>query len=329
MLKYIIKRLLMLILILFGVTVIVFTLKMITPGDPVESILDQNATEEMREAKREELGLNDPIIVQFWDYVTGIVTRGDFGTSYKTGQPVMQEILPRLRVTLIFCVGSVLIGLTVGLLLGILSAVKRYTWIDSLVLAVSMIFSSVPNFCVALLGIYLFSVVLGWLPSNGIETYSSYILPMVVNSLGAMSSYTRVTRSSMLEVLNQDYIRTARAKGQKENIIIFSHALRNSLIPVAAAVGNQFGISIGGSLIIETVFGIPGIEKYCSDAILARNYPAVLGGVIIMAFICSIINLITDLSYIVIDPRLKNSIIAESSTKKSSRFLKMRRAANG
>lgn len=323
MLKYILKRLSMLILILLGVTVIVFTLKVITPGDPVDSILDTNATEEQREAKREELGLNDPIVVQFGNYVKGIVLRGDFGTSYKTGQPVMNEILPRLKVTLIFCIGSVIIGLALGLSLGVLSAVKRYTWVDSLVLTISMIFTSVPNFCVALLFIYIFSVALGWFPSNGIETASAYVLPMTVNALGSMSSYTRITRSSMLEVMNQDYIRTARAKGQTEGKIIFFHAIRNSLIPVAAAVGNQFGILVGGALVLETVFGIPGIGKYCADAILARNYPAVLGGVLILAFMCTLINLITDLSYIVIDPRLKNSIITQSA-KKNKRLAKAR-----
>lgn len=309
MVKYILKRLFMLVPILFGVLVIIFALKVITPGDPVDSILDTNATEQQREEKREELGLNDSILLQFGNYVKGI-TMGDFGDSYKTGDPVMQEILPRLKVSLILCLGSVILGLLIGLPLGIVSALKRYTWIDSLVLTVSMAFTSIPNFCIALVFIYIFSVLLNLLPSSGINDIRGYILPMLVSGLGSMSSYTRITRSSMLEVLGQDYIKTARAKGQKESKITINHALRNSLIPIAASVGNQFGIQVGGALIIETVFGVPGVGKYVSDAILSRDYPSVLGGVLILALLCTVINLVVDLSYMVIDPRLKRSLMS-------------------
>lgn len=309
MLKYIIKRVLMLIPIMLGVMVIVFALKVITPGDPVDQILGEDATEEQREEKREELGLNDPVIVQFFDYAAGVV-RLDFGESYRTGGPVLSELLPRLQVSLVICVGAVAVGAVIGVVLGILSALKKYTWVDSLVLTISMFFTSIPSFCVALVLIYIFSVTLGWLPATGIESPAGFILPMVVVGLHSLSNYTRITRSSMLEVISQDYIRTARAKGQKEGVIVRRHAMRNAMIPVAAAIGNQLGHQLGGALIIETVFGIPGVGKYISDAIIARNYPSVLGGVLLLAFIFTMVNLLVDISFLVIDPRLKKTLIS-------------------
>ncbi len=319
MFKYIIKRILMLIPIMLGVMVIIFALKVVTPGDPVDQILGESATEEQREAKREELGLNDPIIVQFVDYVTGVV-RLDFGESYRTGEPVLQELLPRLEISIVICFGAVAIGSVIGVILGIVSALKKYTWVDSLVLTISMFFTSIPAFCVALVLIYIFSVNLGLLPATGIDTPAGFVLPMVVVGLSSLSNYTRITRSSMLEVISQDYIRTARAKGQKEGVIVRRHALRNAIIPVAAAIGNQMGHQLGGALIIETVFGIPGIGKYISDAIIARNYPSVLGGVLLLAFLFTLINLIVDISFLIIDPRLKKTLIA-GNVKKAPRKL--------
>lgn len=313
MAKYIFKRVLMLIPIMLGVMVIIFALKVVTPGDPVVDILGDQATEEQKDAKREELGLNDPIVIQFFNYVKGIVTKGDFGDSYRTGEPVLAELLPRLKISITICFGAVLIGAAVGVTLGVISALKKYTWIDSLVLTISMFFTSIPQFCVALLLIYLFSVTLGWLPSNGIDTAAGYVLPMVVIGLHSLSNYTRITRSSMLEVIGQDYIRTARAKGQTESKITTRHAMRNAMIPVAAAIGNQMGHQLGGALIIETVFGIPGVGKYISDAIIARNYPSVLGGVLLLAFMFTLVNLIVDISFLVIDPRLKKSLISAGS----------------
>ena len=307
----------MLIPIMLGVMVIIFALKVVTPGDPVDQILGDQATQEQREEKREELGLNDPIIVQFFDYVSGVV-RLDFGESYRTGEPVLSELLPRLGTSLIICLGAVAVGAVIGVILGIVSALKKYTWVDSLVLAISMFFTSIPQFCVALVLIYIFSVSLGLLPATGIDTPAGYVLPMVVIGLGSLSNYTRITRSSMLEVISQDYIRTARAKGQKEGVIVRSHALRNAMIPVATAIGNQLGHQLGGALIIETVFGIPGVGKYISDAIIARNYPSVLGGVLLLAFIFTMVNLIVDISFLVIDPRLKKTLITAKRPKRQA-----------
>lgn len=313
MFKYICKRILMLIPILLGVTVIIFALKVITPGDPVDQILGDQATEEQKEEKREELGLNDPVPIQFFNYVKSIVTRGDFGTSYRTNEPVLQELLPRLKISMTICLGAVAIGAALGVLLGVVSALKKYTWIDSLVLTVSMFFTSIPQFCVALVLIYLFSVSLGLLPSGGIDSPLGYILPMTCIGLSSLSNYTRITRSSMLEVISQDYIRTARSKGQTEGAITWHHSMRNAMIPVAAAIGNQLGIQLGGALIIETVFGVPGVGKYISDAIIARNYPSVLGGVLLMAFLLTLVNLLVDISFLLIDPRLKKSMISGGS----------------
>ena len=314
MVRYIIKRLLLLIPIILGVSAIIFLLKTFTPGDPARQILGNDATEEQVEAKREELGLNDPVIVQYVRYIGGII-HGDFGESYRTGEPVIKEILPRLRISAIITLGAVAIGAFIGVLLGIISALKKYTWVDSLVLVISMFFQSVPEFVVALVLIMIFAVKLHVLPATGIESIKGFILPMVTIGLASVASYTRITRSSMLEVLGEDYIRTARAKGQTENNITFHHALRNAMIPVAQSVGTSLGNSIGGGMVLETVFGVPGVGKYIVDSITARNYPSVLGGALIIAIVLTVINLLVDISFVLIDPRLKTTIISGGQKK--------------
>lgn len=314
MIKYIMKRILLLIPIMLGVAAIIFTLKTFTPGDPVRQILGNTATEEQMEAKREELGLNDPAIVQYVKYIVG-VSHGDFGVSYRTGEPVIRELLPRLKTSLTVTLGAVAIGALLGIVLGVLSAIKKYTWVDSLVLVISMFFQSVPEFVIALVLILIFSVKLHLLPATGIETVSGYILPMMCIGLSSVASYTRITRSCMLEVLGEDYIRTARSKGQTEANIIKKHALRNAMIPVAQSIGSNLGVSIGGGMVIETVFSIPGVGKYIVDAITQRNYPSVLGGVLLLALILTVINLLVDISFIMIDPRLKTTIISGGAKK--------------
>lgn len=315
MLKYIIKRILLLIPILLGVSAIIFILKTVTPGDPARQILGNSATEEQVQEKREELGLNDPVIVQYVRYIKNIVTKGDFGDSYRTGEPVLSEILPRLGTSGIITIGAVAIGAIIGIILGIISALKKYTWIDSLVLVISMFFQSVPEFVVALVLIMIFAVNLHLLPATGITSAKGFILPMLCIGLSSVASYTRITRSSMLEVLGEDYIRTARAKGQTENNITYHHALRNAMIPVAQSIGTSLGNSIGGGMVIETVFGVPGVGKYIVDSITQRNYPSVLGGALIIAIVLTLINLIVDISFVLIDPRLKTTIIASGSKK--------------
>ncbi|MCI2049580.1 MAG: ABC transporter permease [Lachnospiraceae bacterium] len=315
MAKYVIKRLLLLIPILLGVSAIIFVLKTLTPGDPARQILGNDATEEQISAKREELGLNDPVIVQYVRYVGNIVTRGDFGTSYRTNEPVLSEIIPRLWTSAKITLGAVAIGAILGILLGILSALRKYTWVDSLVLVISMFFQSVPEFVVGLVLITVFAVKLHILPAAGIDTPLGYIMPMLCIGLSSVASYTRITRSSMLEVLSEDYIRTARAKGQTEKNITYHHALRNAMIPVAQSIGTSLGNSIGGGMVLETVFSVPGVGKYIVDSINQRNYPSVLGGALVIAIVLTVINLLVDLSFILIDPRLKSTIISGGASK--------------
>ena len=322
MLKYIVKRILYLIPILFGVSIIIFALKTFTPGDPARQILGNSATEEQVQEKREELGLNDPVYVQYFNYVKGIVTRGDFGDSYRTGEPVLSEIAPRLLTSAKITLGAVAIGAIIGILLGILSALKKYTWVDSGVLVISMFFQSVPEFVVALVLIMIFAVNLHVLPANGIDTWKGYIMPMLCIGLSSVASYTRITRSSMLEVLGEDYIRTAKAKGQTNGNITYHHALRNAMIPVAQSIGTNLGNSIGGGMVLETVFGVPGVGKYIVDSITQRNYPSVLGGALIIAMVLTVINLLVDISFVLIDPRLKSTIIAGNKAPKKKKKAK-------
>lgn len=313
--KYILKRLLFLIPILLGVSAIIFTLKTFTPGDPARMILGNSATEEQVDAKREELGLNDHPVIQYGRYIKNIVTKLDFGQNYKTGENVLNEILPRLWTSAKITFVAVILGAIMGVVLGIVSALRKYTWTDSLVLVISMIFQSVPEFVVALLLILAFAVQLHWLPANGLDSWKGYVLPMLCISLSSIANYTRITRSSMLEVLSEDYIRTAKAKGQTEGNITKKHALRNALIPVAQSVGTHIGNAIGGGMVLETVFGIPGVGKYIVDGISSRNYPCVLGGALIIAILLTVINLIVDISFVLIDPRLKTTIISGGKSK--------------
>ena len=323
MLKYIIKRILYLIPILIGVSIIIFALKTFTPGDPARQILGNSATEEQVQEKREELGLNDPVYVQYFNYVKNIVLHGDFGDSYRTGEPVLSEITPRLVTSAKITLGAVAIGAVIGILLGILSALKKYTWVDSGVLVISMFFQSVPEFVVALVLIMIFAVNLHILPANGIDTWKGYIMPMLCIGLSSVASYTRITRSSMLEVLGEDYIRTAKAKGQTNGNITYHHALRNAMIPVAQSIGTNLGNSIGGGMVLETVFGVPGVGKYIVDSITQRNYPSVLGGALIIAMVLTVINLLVDISFVLIDPRLKSTIIAGNKAPKKKKKAKV------
>lgn len=313
--RYILKRLILLIPIMLGVTLIVFCIRAITPGSPVDHLLGDDATAEQREELEAELGLDDPLPIQFVNYVKDVV-RGDLGESYTTGEPVMEEILSRFPITVAVCFSAVFLGTLLGVPLGIFSATRPYTWIDSTVLVVSIVIRSIPAFCLAFFLISIFSVELHLLPSFGVSTPLSFVLPVAVIGLTSMCNYTRITRSSMLEIIRQDYIRTARAKGQSEHKIIYSHALRNAAIPIVNSVGNQIGHQLGGALILETVFGIPGVGKYIGDAISTRNFPAVQGGVLFLAFIFTVVNLLTDLSFTAVNPRLKSSLIVSKGRRK-------------
>ena len=331
MVKYIVKRLLMVIPVVLGVMVIVFFFQSVSNDDPALQALGSGSTMEDREEWREEHGLNDPILIQFGRYVFNFVTKGDLGNSYESNQPVTGELLTRFPVTIRLALAAVGVGILLGIPLGVWSAVKQYTALDSVIVTGSVVMESIPNFWFALMLISLFSVRMQWLPLIYNGSIGSWIMPIIVVACMSVSQIIRVTRSSMLETIRQDYVRTARAKGQTEFNIVVHHVLRNSLIPILTAVGNTIGMQLGGALIVETIFGMPGIGKYAVDAISARNYPAVLGSVVILAITFTIVNLIVDLTYALVDPKVKTSLITEQSTKQHRRANagKKEAAANG
>ncbi len=330
MFKYIIKRLLMTIPVVLGVMLIVFFFQSVSKDDPALQILGSGSSMEDREAKREELGLNDPIIVQFGRYVINFVTKGDLGTSYKSNQPVTKELLARFPLTIKLALAAVGVGIVLGIPLGVWSAVKQYTAADSIIVTLSVLMESVPNFWFALVLISAFSVKAHLLPSVYNASTASWVLPIVVVAFMSVAQIVRVTRSSMLETIRQDYVRTARAKGQTEYRIVMDHVLRNSLIPIITAIGNTIGMQLGGALIVESIFGMPGIGKYAVDAISARNYPAVLGSVVVLAITFTLVNLIVDLTYAFVDPKVKTSLITDQAAKAQRRAMRRKEAqANG
>ena len=305
MLRYIVRRVLFLIPVLLGVAFCVFTLLYLTPGDPARMVLGDLATEDAVQEFRNREGLNDPFLVQFGNYVWKAVTKGDIGRSYVTKRSVAQEVLAAFPATLKLSALAMVIAILVGLPCGILSAIKQYSLFDTVTMIFAMIGLSMPVFWLGLLLILLFSVRLRWLPSSGFGTFKAMILPAVSLSAQAISMVTRMTRSSMLEVVRADYIRTARAKGQKESVVIWVHALHNALIPVVTLCGLQFGHLLAGAILTESIFAIPGVGRLMVSSIMQRDYPMVQGGVLFIAIVFSIVNLLVDLVYAYIDPRIK------------------------
>lgn len=305
MVKYILKRLLLMIPVLLGVIFIVFTINQLSPGDPVVGLLGSNYTEAQYKAKEVELGLDKPFLVQFVNYVKGIVTEFDLGTSYQTKRPVTKEILERFPTTLKLGLIGVAITVIVGVPFGIVSATKQYSPLDYGVTVVSLFFASMPNFWMALMMIIIFSLNLKWLPATGLDTWKHWILPCLAIGLSPVATVTRITRSSMLDVVRQDYIRTARSKGLNERKIIFRHALKNAIIPVVTVIGMQMGMIMGGSVVIEAIFAIPGLGSLMMSAINGKNYPLIQGIVLFLSMSICIMNLIVDLVYGFIDPRIR------------------------
>ena len=304
MLKFIGKRLLMLIPVLIGVSLIVFTLMQLSPGDPAMIILGAQAAPEDIAILRESMGLNDPLIVQFFRFLLGMFTL-DFGTSYKDGMPVLTKLLEALPYTaeLTFC--AVLLALIIGIPAGIISATKQYSIFDRIASVLALIGFSTPNFWLSIMLILVFSVNLKWLPVSGTGSILHLVLPSIALGVQSAAVFTRMTRSSMLEVLNMDYIRTARAKGLSERVVILKHALKNALIPVITDVGLQIGLLFGGAILTETVFAWPGVGRLMIDSIRAKDTPVVQGGVIFTASIFVFINLLVDILYAYVDPRVK------------------------
>ncbi len=307
MLKFIIKRLLLIIPTLLGVLLIIFTINYFIPGDPAMQALGSNYTEEAYQAKRAEMGLDKNFIVRYVDYVVGVVTRMDLGTSYDDGHAVSEKIFSsRLGITLKVGLWSCLITVVCGVALGILSAVKKYTVIDYATTTFAVIFSAAPAFWVALMAMMLFCLKVKIFPASwGTGGVRAMVLPVLCMALSPISLVARMTRTSMLDVINQDYIRTARAKGVKERTVIFSHAFRNAMVPVLTVIGSQLTMVVGGSFIIESIFTIPGIGMLLLSAINNRDFPVIQGTVLVLSFLVCIINLAVDVAYAYVDPRIK------------------------
>jgi len=291
--------------VLFGVVVIIFTLMYVTPGCPAFMILGGMASEADVAELRYLMGLDDPYFMQFGRYVANLL-RGDLGTSFTTRTPVFREIMLRFPQTMMLAVVSMMIAIMIGIPTGIVSATKQYSIFDNIAVVVGLIGVSMPNFWQALLLILLFSVHLNWFPPSGFYGPEFWVLPALTLGTSAAAVIMRMTRSSMLEVIRQDYIRTARAKGQRESVIIMRHALKNALIPVITVIGLQFGTLLGGAVLIESIFSIAGVGRLMVDAITARDNPIVQGGVLFIAFSFSFINLIVDVIYAFVDPRMKS-----------------------
>lgn len=303
--KYILKRLLWMIPVILGVTVLIFTIMYFTPGDPVAIILGSNATQADIIVKRHQMGLDAPYIVRLLAYLRDVFLHFDFGTSYIQKTPVITEMLSRLPHTLTIAVICIVLQTIIGTPLGIIAAINRNGWGDRISMFIALFGVSIPSFWVGLMLVLLFSVKLGWLPAYGIGGIEFYILPCIANSLPGIASQARQTRSSMLEVIRSDYIVTARAKGMSERAILFTQALPNALIPIITVLGNGFSMMLAGTIVIETVFSIPGIGTYMMGAINNRDYPVIQGSVILLAIIFSLIMLLVDLIYAFVDPRIK------------------------
>jgi len=303
--KYILRRILMMIPVLLGAMLVIFTLVYITPGDPARILLGERAPEEAIATLRAEMGLDRPFLVQFVGYVTRVV-RLDLGTSFSTRRPVFEELSFRIPSTALLAGMSLLVAVLIGIPLGIICSIRHNSIFDSIATVLGLVALSVPNFWLGLMLVLLFSVNLGWLPVSGFATPMHWILPSLTIGLSLAGEFMRFTRSSMLEVVRQDYIRTAWAKGQKESAIILRHALKNALIPLITVVGLSFGGLMGGAVLTETIFAIPGVGGFMVQSIASRDFPIIQGGVLMIAVIFSFVNLLVDVLYSFVDPRIRS-----------------------
>lgn len=302
--RYFVRRLLETIPLMLIISIFVFMFIHLLPGDPAKTLAGVEATVEEVEAIREEWGLNDPLIVQYGNYMKDLL-RGDMGRSLKSSTPVTELILSRFQYTIQLVFAGVLWAPALGIFIGVMCAIKRGKAFDLGGMLFAIAGLSAPGFWVGLMLIQVFAVTLGWLPSGGLDSWKSLILPSVVMGLGIMATLARYSRSSMLETLREDYVRTARAKGQKESIVMFRHAFKNSLIQVVTILGLQIGGLLSGSVITETIFSIPGMGRLLVDSIAYRDYPAIQGLLLIFSLQYVLINLFVDLLYGVINPKIR------------------------
>ena len=315
--KYIFKRILFMIPMLLGIIVIIFSLMYIAPGDPAITILGESATQEAIDEIHEEYGLNDPYFVQLGRQLWNLL-HGDMGISYMSKRAVTEEIAARFPTTLRLVLISAFFGLIIGVVAGVVSAVRQYSIWDRILTMFSLLGISVPSFWLSMLLVLLFAMELKWLPISGLNSPLSYVLPVFTLGLQSSAYIMRMTRSSMLDVIRQDYIATARAKGQREIVIILKHGLKNSFMTILTAFGVQVANLMAGTVMVETMFAIPGLSKYLINCVNNNDYPTVQGIVLVIAFTTIFINLLVDIIYGFIDPRIKLSMSAKKKQKKSA-----------
>lgn len=304
MFSFTMRRLLQLIPVILGVILVVFLIMQMVPGDPAVLLAGDGATPETVQAIREQLGLNDPLLIQYFNYVLQVF-QGDLGNSFRSGLPVLDEIMVRLPITIELSIYSILITIVLGLIAGVVSATKQHSLADTGIMLVALIGVSLPSFWLGMTLTYVFSSKLGWLPVAGWDSWKHIVLPAVTLGASGAAIVARMTRSSMLDILGQDYVRTAKAKGLKERIIIYKHVLKNALIPVITVVGLQFGFLLGGTVLVESVFAINGLGRLIVDAIRTRDLPIVQGGVLVASMIFVLVNLSVDLLYRYFNKRIE------------------------
>lgn len=304
MLKFVLRRILMMIPVILGISFIIFAIMSLTPGDPARLILGENASEEAVQELRKEMGLDRPFFVRYLNYLSNAL-RGDFGKSYRNRLSVFTEIFSRFPNTLTLAFWGISLSVVIGIPVGIVSAVRQYTIIDTTSLMAALMLTSIPAFWLGLMLMLTFSLKLNLLPTTGVDTWKHFVMPSFTLAAGTMATLIRMTRSTMLEVIRQDYIRTAKAKGAGERRIIFRHALRNALLPVVTIIGINFGFQLGGAMIIETVFAMPGLGSLMITSVRMKDTPMVMASVLFVAVAIGIINLVVDILYAYIDPRIR------------------------
>ncbi|WP_428909763.1 ABC transporter permease [Niallia sp. Krafla_26] len=315
MFKFILRRILQTIPVLIGVSILVFSMMHLVPGDPAQIMAGENAPKEQVENIRESLGLNDPLPVQYFTYI-GNAIQGDLGNSIRSGRDVMDEISSRFWVTVELSVYSTILAIFIGIIAGVISATRKNTWIDTGIMVVALFGLSMPSFWLGLMLIQWFAIGIdlpSWIPflentrwfkPSGWGSFEQLVLPVITLGTGSAAIIARMTRSSMLDVIGQDYIRTARAKGVKERVVIYRHALKNALIPVVTVVGLQFGGLLGGAVLTETVFAINGMGRLVIDSISARDFPVVQGTILVIALLFVGVNLLVDITYKFLNKRI-------------------------
>ncbi len=302
--SYVVKRLLAMIPVLFGISLLLFFMLRMLPGDPAEVLAGQMASPEDIQTIRQQLGLDRPVHEQYLLYLSRLV-RFDLGRSARTQNPVIEEIWSRLPNTMLLAVVAIGLACVFGIPAGVISAVRPYSWVDYLVTMSALFGISMPVFWLGLMLVVVFSVILKWLPAGGTGGWQHVVLPSITLASFVVAFISRMTRSTMLETLSQDYTTTARSKGLKESVVVVKHALKNALIPIVTVVGLQFGMLLGGAVLTETVFAWPGLGRLIVDSILARDYPVIQGAILIFGLLYILVNLAVDLLYAFIDPRIR------------------------